>query len=122
MGLSLDTSEQVLSNDEKAQLAQLVSEMRVIKDQMTQVAVILDQLSQASVAQREQSSKWEAQLSEIKPSLQAMKVHGDSFPHALREARRSDAATQKTVEALSTRLRDLESRLNMQFPSSGPRQ
>jgi chromosome segregation ATPase len=122
MGLSLDTSEQVFSNDEKAQLAQLVSEMHIIKDQMTQVAVILDQLSQASVAQREQSSKWEAQFSDVKPSLQAMKVHADSFPHALREARRSDAATQKTVEALSARLRDFESRLNMQFPSSGPRQ
>jgi chromosome segregation ATPase len=115
-----DIKEQALSGEEKAQLAQLVSEMQVIKDQLSQVAIILEQLSQSSVTQREQVFKWEAQFSEIKPVLQAMQVHIDSFPHALREARRSDVNAQKAVEELSVRLRNIELKIGIQPTESFP--
>jgi hypothetical protein len=47
-----------------------------------------------------------------------MKVHVDSFPHALREARRSDIATQKAVVELAARLREVESRLGLSIPTA----
>jgi hypothetical protein len=120
MASPLVTNEQAFSGEEKAQLVQLREEMEIIKDQMSKVAVVLDQLVQAVIAQREQRPKPEAQLSEITPLLQAMKVHVDSFPHALREVRRSDAATQKAVEGLSVRLREVESRLGIPCTASEP--
>jgi hypothetical protein len=120
MSSLLEIKDQTFSAEEKAQLAQLVSEMQVIKDQLTQVAVILEQLSQGSVIQREQAVKWEAQFSEIRPVVQAMKVHVDSFPHALREARRSDVNTQKTTEELSARLREVESKTGIHSTASVP--
>ena len=120
MNSLLDVRHQAFSTEEKAQLAQLVSEMQVIKVQLTQVAVILEQLSQSSATQREQAFKWEAQFSEIKPVMQAMKVHVDSFPHALREARRSDVNTQKATEALSARLREIESKTGIHSTVSSP--
>jgi chromosome segregation ATPase len=116
----LDARDQAFSAEEKAQLARLVSEMQIIKDQLTQVAVILEQLSQGSATQREQAFKWEAQFSEMKPVVQAMKVHVDSFPHALREARRSDMNTQKATEELSTRLREVESKIGIHSTAFGP--
>jgi chromosome segregation ATPase len=99
------------SGEDQAQFAQLAAEVKVLKDQMSQVAVILDQLSKKTAALGEQSAKSEAQFAEIKPYLQAMKVHVDSFPHALREARRSDIDAHKAVEELSARLHTVESRL-----------
>jgi len=120
MDSPLVTKERAFSGEQKAQVLQLSEEMEIIKDQMSKVAVVLDQLTQAVIAQREQSSKAEPQLSEITPLLQAMKVHVDSFPHALREVRRSDAATQKAVEGLSLRLREVESRLGIPCTASEP--
>jgi KaiC/GvpD/RAD55 family RecA-like ATPase len=112
MPISLETKETKSSKDEKAQLAQVISEVEIIKDQMTKVAAVLTQLSQASLEQqRKQPGISEHQLAEIGHSLQAMKVHVDSFPHALREARRSDVSTQKVVEELSERVNAVESRL-----------
>jgi len=111
MAFSLDTRESASPSDERTQLAQLISDVETIKDQMSKVAVVINHLSQATVEQRKQPSISEAQLSEISQLLQKMKVHVDSFPHALREARRSDAATQKAVEAFAARLCEIESRL-----------
>ena len=114
MSISLETKEAKSSNDEKAQLARVISEVEIIKDQMTKIAAVLTQLSQASLEQqRKQSGISEHQLTEIGQSLQTMKVHVDSFPHALREARRSDVATQKAVEALAGRINEIESRLGI---------
>lgn len=112
MSISLETKETKSSKDEKAQLAQVISEVEIIKDQMTKVAAVLTQLSQASLEQqRKQPAISDQQLAEIGHSLQAMKVHADSFPHALREARRSDVSTQKALEALAGRVNEIESRL-----------
>src|SRR5580693_5765113 len=108
MAISLETKETTSFKDEKAQLAQVISEVEIIKDQMTKVAAVLTQLSQASLEQRKQPAISEPQLSEISQMLQTMKVHFDSFPHALREARRSDKATQKAVDTLTARLREIE--------------
>jgi len=119
MAISAETKETASSESEKAQLAQVTSEVEIIKDQMTKVAAVLTQLSQASLEQRKQSAISEPQLSEISHMLQTMKVHVDSFPHALREARRSDVATQKAVEALALRFREIESRMDAASPVNG---
>lgn len=107
-----------LSKDEKAQVAQLVSEMQVIKDNIAKVAVVLDQLSQATIRLREEASRSEAKFTDIKPYLEAMKLHVESFPHALREARRSDVATQEAVQELSARLKEVELQLAIHAPGS----
>jgi hypothetical protein len=119
MAISLDNKEVTSSKDEKAQLAQVISEVEIIKDQMTKVAAVLTQLSQASLEQRKQPVISEPQISEIGQMLQTMKVHVDSFPHALREARRSDVSAQKAVEGFGLRLREIESRLDAVSPSNG---
>ena len=46
---------------------------------------------------------------EIKPQLIALRVHSESFPSALRELKRSQIATQKTVSQMEARLQSLES-------------
>ncbi len=112
MAISLETKESASSKNEQIRLARLISEVETIKDQMSKVAVVINHLSQATVEQRKQPTISEAQLSEINQLLQTMKVHVDSFPHALREARRSDVATQNAVEALAARVREIESRLS----------
>jgi|SRR5580658_9749726 chromosome segregation ATPase len=117
---SVETRESASPNkDEKTQLAQLIFEVETMKDQMSKVAVVLNHLSQASLEQKKQLPMSEPQLSEISQLLQTMKVHVDSFPHALREARRSDKATQKAVETLTARLREIELRMNAASPSNG---
>lgn len=108
MAISLESNTPAVSHDEKAQLAQLISDVETMKDQMSKVAVVLKHLSDGMAEQR---SKSELPLSEIGPILQAMKVHVDSFPHALREARRSDVATQKALEKLAARVSEIESKL-----------
>jgi hypothetical protein len=114
MSISLEAKETKSPKDEKAQLAQVISEVEIIKDQMTKVAAVLTQLSQASLEQqRKQPGISEHQLTEIGQSLQTMKVHVDSFPHALREARRSDVSTQRAVEGLAGRVNEIESRLGI---------
>jgi hypothetical protein len=108
MAISLESNAATASHDEKAQLAQLISDVEIIKDQMSKVAVVLKHLSEGLAEQR---SRQEPQNSEMGPILQAMKVHVDSFPHALREARRSDVATQKALERLAARVSEIESKL-----------
>ncbi len=108
MAISLESSTPALLQHENAQLLRLISEVETIKDQMKKVAVILKSVSE-SVA--EQRSKPEPQLSEIALMLQTMKADVDSFPHALREARRSDIATQKVVENLAARVSAIEAKL-----------
>jgi len=108
MAISLESSAAAVSDDHEVRLAQLISDVDTIKDQMTKVAVVLKHLSEGMADQR---SKSDPQLGEIGPILQAMKVHVDSFPHALREARRLDVATQKALEKLAGRVAELESRL-----------
>lgn len=112
MSISLETKKNSSSKDEKTQLAQVISEVEIIKDQMSKVAAVLTQISQASLEQqRKQPGISEHQLAELGQTLQTMKVHVDSFPHALREARRSDASTQKAVVALAGRITEIEARL-----------
>jgi hypothetical protein len=115
LAISLETSASVLAKDDKAQLSQLISEVETIKDQMSKVALVLKHLSE-SVA--EQRSKSEPQSSETVSMLQTMKVHVDSFPHALREARRSDVATQRAVENLAARVMELEQKLGTNCTTS----
>ncbi len=57
-------------------------------------------------------------IAEVKPQLIALKVHSESFPNALREIRRSHAATQKLVAQFDARLRTLEARANATGTSS----
>jgi hypothetical protein len=108
MAISLESGVPGLLQHENAQLARLISDVETIKDQMKKVAVILNSLSESVAAQR---SKPEPQLSEIALMLQTMKTHVDSFPHALREARRSDIATQKAVENLAARVSATEAKV-----------
>jgi septal ring factor EnvC (AmiA/AmiB activator) len=48
---------------------------------------------------------------DVRPQLIALKIHTESFPQALREVRRSDAAVQKTIADFDARLRALEARV-----------
>jgi outer membrane usher protein FimD/PapC len=118
MALSLATTELAAPRDEQPAVDPLALEVATLKDQMSKVAVVLTQLSQASQEQRKQPAPSETQLSQINQLLQTMKVHVDSFPHALREARRSDIATQKAVVELAARLREVESRLGLSIPTA----
>jgi chromosome segregation ATPase len=47
---------------------------------------------------------------EVKPQLIALKVHSESFPSALRELKRSQAAAQHAISELEARLRSVELR------------
>lgn len=115
MAISLESSTPALLQHENAQLLRLISEVETIKDQMKKVAVILKSVSESVADQR---SKPEPQLSEIALMLQTMKADVDSFPHALREARRSDIATQKVVENLAARVSAIEAKLGTFCTSS----
>lgn len=86
-------------------------EATTIQDNMARIALLLDQLTKAVVELRERTAKTDLQLSEIRPYFDAIKIHVDSFPAALREARRSDLAVATVVEQLSSRVADVESRL-----------
>jgi len=90
------------------QFATSASELELIKDNLLKVAMVLDQLSKAIVALREEMAKLEASVTEVRPQVAAFKVHTESFPHALREARRSDNAVQKVIERFEARLGALE--------------
>ncbi|MGH9403052.1 MAG: hypothetical protein ACRD2P_13190 [Terriglobia bacterium] len=69
-----------------------------------------DLLSKATSAAHEKLTKLDEEIAEGRPQIAAIKVHTESFPHALRAARRSDAETQETLKAFDARLRKLESR------------
>lgn len=88
------------------------SELQAIKDNMSKTATVLEQISKAILALRDQVAKLEADFAEVRPQIIAFKVHTESFPHALREARRSDNAVQRAIEGFDARLRELEARLN----------
>src|SRR5437868_7406526 len=51
-------------------------------------------------------------MTEVKPQLIALKVHSESFPSALRELKRSQAAMQRAISDLDGRLRSLELRVS----------
>jgi len=78
---------------------------------MAQIALLLDQLTKAVIDLRERVGKTESQFSDLLPFLDAMKAHVNSFPAALREARRSEVSLQQRVEELSSRVAEVESRL-----------
>lgn len=88
------------------------------QDNMAKVALILEQLTKAVVELRERVAKTESRLSELRPYLDAIKIHVDSLPNALREARRSDLAVGKLIEQLSSRVADLESQLASRFANT----
>ncbi|MGH9406317.1 MAG: hypothetical protein ACRD3D_10845 [Terriglobia bacterium] len=69
-----------------------------------------DLLSKAVAAESARLGKLEAEVSGMSPSIEAMKVHAESFPHALREARRGDVAAQEALKSFEARLERLESR------------
>lgn len=69
-----------------------------------------DLLSKVTTAAHEKLAKFNQELDELRPQMAALKVHAESFPQALRAARRSDAETQETLKAFDARLRKLESR------------
>ncbi|MGH9353852.1 MAG: hypothetical protein ACRD2G_17095, partial [Terriglobia bacterium] len=69
-----------------------------------------DLLSKATTAAHEKLAKLDKELDEVRPQIAAIKVHAESFPQALRAARRSDAEVQETLKAFDARLRKLESR------------
>jgi chromosome segregation ATPase len=93
-----------------SQIAASASDSQTLNDNLAKVAVVLDQLSKAVVALREQMAKLEAEVAEVRPQIVAFKVHSESFPHALREVRRSDNEVQKALEGFEARLSALEAR------------
>jgi chromosome segregation ATPase len=88
------------------------AELQAIKDNMSKTAAVLDQLSKAILAVRDQVAKLEADFAEVRPQIIAFKVHTESFPQALREARRSDIAVHKALENFEARLSNLEAKAN----------
>jgi len=113
-----DGREQAFSREDRAQFTRLISEVKVINDNIAQIAVALDQLTQATLKLRDQAAATEAQLAGFRPQFEAMKVHTDSFPHALREARRFDVANQKMIQDLLARVREIELRMGIAAPAS----
>ncbi|HMD96032.1 MAG TPA: hypothetical protein VKM93_01710 [Terriglobia bacterium] len=96
------------------------SEAHIIKDNMAKIALCLDQLAKAVISLREQAAKTDAslreqaaktdaQLAEIKSQFAAIKIHTESLPNALREAKRSDVAVQKSIADFSAKLHEVES-------------
>lgn len=69
-----------------------------------------DLLSKAVSGAHEKLAKLDKELEEVRPHLEAVKVHAESFPGALRAVRRSDVEIQDALKALDTRLQKLESR------------
>jgi chromosome segregation ATPase len=65
----------------------------------------------AVVALEKRVNESTVNMVEIKPQLIALKAHTESLPNALREIKRSQVATQKTVSEFEARLRNLETRL-----------
>ncbi len=90
-------------------IADPTSEACIIKDNMAKIAVCLDQLAKAVASLREQAAKTDAQLVEMKSQFAVIKIHAESLPNALREAKRSDAAVQQTIADFSARLHEVES-------------
>lgn len=84
------------------------SELQAVKDNLSKTATVLDQISKAILALRDQVAKLEADFAEVRPQIIAFKVHTESFPQALREARRSDNAVHKAIENFEARLSALE--------------
>jgi septal ring factor EnvC (AmiA/AmiB activator) len=66
----------------------------------------------AVIALEKRVNETAVNTADVRPQLMALKVHTDSVPHALREARRSDAAVQKAIADFDSRLRALEARIN----------
>lgn len=85
-------------------------ESTTLQENMARVALLLDQLTKAVVELRERTAKTESQLSDIRPYLDTIKTHVDSFPNALREARRSNLAVQQQLEKFASRVEEVESR------------
>jgi chromosome segregation ATPase len=65
----------------------------------------------AVVALEKRVNESTVNMVEIKPQLIALKAHTESLPNALREIKRSQVATQKTVSEFEARLRTLETRV-----------
>jgi chromosome segregation ATPase len=65
----------------------------------------------AVVALEKRVNESTVNMVEIKPQLIALKAHTESLPNALREIRRSQGATQKSVSEFEARLRSLEARV-----------
>jgi chromosome segregation ATPase len=68
-------------------------------------------LAQALVALQKRVADAEVNTTEVRPQLVALKVHSESLPQALRELRRGDAALQKKLDSLDSRLRAFEEKL-----------
>jgi septal ring factor EnvC (AmiA/AmiB activator) len=116
----LDYSNKGVGSVLAAEAGASASELQAVKDNMSKTATVLDQLSKAILALRDQVAKLEADFAEVRPQIIAFKVHTESFPQALREARRSDNAVLKAVEGFEGRLRELEARLNGHAGTKGP--
>jgi chromosome segregation ATPase len=86
------------------------TDIKAVHDNLAQMTTVVTQLSNVVVALRDQVAKLDAELAELRPQLSAFKVHIDSFPNALREARRSDHAVQQSLAEFEARLRKCESR------------
>lgn len=103
------SAETTMANQSAGQAAPETGSMQ---DNMAKIALLLDQLTKAVVDLRERVGKTESQFSDLLPFLDAMKTHVNSFPAALREARRSEVSLQQRVEELSSRVAEIESRQN----------
>ena len=88
------------------------TELHAVKDNMSKTAAVLEEVSKAIMALRNQMAKLEADFAEVRPQIIAFKVHTESFPQALREARRSDIAVHKALENFEARLNALEATAN----------
>lgn len=65
----------------------------------------------AVIALEKRVNEYTVNMVEIKPQLIALKVHGESFPNAMREIQRGQTAVQKSVAGIEERLSNLETRL-----------
>jgi hypothetical protein len=65
----------------------------------------------AVIALEKRVNEYTVNMVEIKPQLIALKVHGESFPNAIREIRRGQMAIQKSVSVIEERLLNLETRI-----------
>jgi len=72
----------------------------------------------AVIALEKRVNEYTVNMIEIAPQLIALKVHSESFPNAIREIRRGQSATQKTVAGLEERLLNLEARIK-KIPNAG---
>lgn len=86
-----------------------------MRDQLTNLdrnsATAFELIAKSIAAIKGRLARLETEVAGLRPQIGDMKVHAASFPHALRSARRSDAAVQEAQKLLEEKLGRMELRL-----------